>query len=208
MKPVRAALMIAAAVALTACAAPNVVATRGASSNGPLLGQEGSGPVAPLARSYHVTAVNVTVPETLTVSEANSYKPRADIVWREDPTGDRYSQVDKIITDAVTEAVAGMNGRRDVTLEIVVTRFHALTELTRFSAPPGLATHDVKMTLAVLDSKTGEVIEPARPIGFEIEAHTSGQAMADIAQGITQKMNITSAVVTLIQNELATPPTA
>lgn len=34
--------------------------------------------------SWRVEAVRVNVPDTLTVSEANLYLPKSDIVWRED----------------------------------------------------------------------------------------------------------------------------
>lgn len=34
-----------------------------------------------------ITAINVNVPQSLKVSEANRYYPSSDIVWREDPLG-------------------------------------------------------------------------------------------------------------------------
>ena len=49
---------------------------------------------------YNVTDVVVDVPAELTVSEANRFLPGSDIVWREDPMGDRKAQV-KVIMEKV-----------------------------------------------------------------------------------------------------------
>ena len=50
---------------------------------------------------WQVTEITVIVPETLSVSEANSIKPRADIVWREDPLGNRHAQVQAVVQEAM-----------------------------------------------------------------------------------------------------------
>ncbi|MGR3344325.1 MAG: DUF6778 family protein, partial [Paracoccaceae bacterium] len=52
----------------------------------------------------------MVVPETLRVSERNSYKPIADIVWCEDPFGDRHDQVKAIFEEGITRAVASFSG--------------------------------------------------------------------------------------------------
>ena len=44
------------------------------------------------SKGWHVVAVDVSVPDKLTVSEEHTYEPKADIVWREDPIGDRHPQ--------------------------------------------------------------------------------------------------------------------
>lgn len=197
----RAAAALMLALGLGACAQVGEV-TRAS----PLMPLIGGGDDAPanvaLSRDYEVVAVEVAVPTSLVVGEGNSYKPRGDIVWREDGPGDRHAQVDGLVTEALTGAVAGLDGARKVRLEVVVTRFHALSEKARFSAPSGLATHDVQMTMAVLDAATGAVIEPARPVGFKIEAHTSDDAIADMARGITQRSRITEALVGMVRREL------
>lgn len=201
MRPTRVALALVVAFGLGACAGGGDV-TR-ASPFQSLIGPAG-GAAAPMAlsRDYRVVAVDVTVPDSLTVSEENSYKPRADIVWREDPRGDRRAQVDLLVTDALTGAVKGLNGARKVRLDFVVTRFHALTEKARFSAPSGLGSHEVYLTMAVRDAATGDVIEPARAVGFKIEAHTSEDAIADMAQGITQRSRISEALADMVRREL------
>ena len=47
------------------------------------------------------------MPRSLKVSEANTFKPRADIVWRGEALGDRYQQVEAIFADAMTAASRG-----------------------------------------------------------------------------------------------------
>jgi len=84
------------------------------------------------ARSWRVVDVDVRVPRSLTVSEANTYAPDADIVWRGDPPGDRYKQVDAILTEAIRRGSAGLRGKRPVRIVATVKQFHALTEKARY----------------------------------------------------------------------------
>ncbi|MCI2398222.1 DUF6778 family protein [Aliiroseovarius subalbicans] len=202
MKSVRAFLVFASTViGLSACSNGDLV-SRADAPNAPIL-VAAPADVAPVVlRDYTVTEVDIIVPKTLKVSEANRFFPNADIVWREDPLGDRYSQVEAVITEAITQGVAGMDGTREVKVQLELTRFHALTEKTRFGAPQGSATHDIKMLLTVLDAQTGAVIEATRPFEIEFEAHTNQFALADIAQGITQRKRITEKLAQLIQSEL------
>jgi hypothetical protein len=80
------------------------------------------------ARTGISTTLIVSVPRSLSVSEAHGIKPRADIVWREDPPGDRYVQVEGIMRDALTPTLSTMQGEVPVQVVIEVTRFHALSE--------------------------------------------------------------------------------
>ena len=62
---------------------------------------------------YDVVAVNVDVPKTLKVSEANMYYPVADIVWRGEPRGDRHAQVKAIFQEAFAAGTKDLvQGRR------------------------------------------------------------------------------------------------
>ena len=56
------------------------------------------------ASSWRVADVRVSVPDSLTVSEENILLPAADIVWQEEPKGDRRAQVDAIMTAAIKRA--------------------------------------------------------------------------------------------------------
>jgi len=168
----------------------------------PLLsGITGDHAPVPLNPSYKVTEIEVTVPRELTVSEANGIKPKVDILWQEDPLGDRYAQVDTLLTEALEKGVAGMSGSRAVKLEMVVTRFHALTKRTRYSFG---GEHEIWMIMAVKDAKTGELLEPGRLIGFDLGV-SADEALAHEAQGIYQRDEITAAVKDLIRYELMRP---
>ncbi|MEJ1991543.1 MAG: hypothetical protein P8X50_07450 [Maritimibacter sp.] len=226
MKPIRAVILLGAMVSLTACGAvdglvsrsmsPNAAllngqvirgedgqVTRSASASAALLGATASdAPGGMLQASYNVVAVNVEVPESLYVSEANGYKPRADIVWRGDPAGNRYEQVDTIVTNAFEQGVSALHGDRDVVIDVELSRFHALTQRTRYTFG---GEHEVWMNMTVRDAKTGEVIEPARRIGFNLPAAGGEQAVVNEQAGLTQKVVISNALEQLIQQELTRP---
>ncbi|OIP82252.1 MAG: hypothetical protein AUK37_09405 [Rhodobacterales bacterium CG2_30_65_12] len=195
------AILVSGAL-LAGCAGGGGFVSRNAQANTPLFGSKSGADVsAPLNPSYRVTEVDVTVPPELTVSEANGIKPRADILWQEEPLGDRYAQVDAILTDAIKQGVAGMDGPRAVKIEAVVTRFHALTKRTRYTYG---GDHEIWMVMSVRDAETGELLEPGRLVGFDSWV-SSEQALADEAQGIFQRDEITALVSDMIRNDLTQP---
>jgi len=151
--------------------------------------------------SLHVVEVNVTVPETLTVSEANRFLPRGDIVWREDPIGNRYQQVKTIMTDALTQGVAGFDGERAVALDVVVTKFHALTEKARYTVG---GVHAIQFHLTIRDAVSGEMIS-TRHIKADFDGLGGKAARAAEARGITQKVRINQHLSHVIQQELGKP---
>ena len=68
-------------------------------------------PLGPDAtRAWRLAEVRVSVPNSLTVSEAETLLPNADIVWREDPAGDRHAQVATIMKNAITQGAQGLRG--------------------------------------------------------------------------------------------------
>lgn len=199
MKSLQITLISAALLGLTACTTPGLVSRAAAPSTGLLTAEGGS--IAPPA--YQISAVNVTVPYTLKVSEANSYKPVADIVWREDPLGDRYTQVDAIVTDAILAGVSHMQGGREVILNIEITRFHALTERTRYSVG---GVHDIHFIMDIVDAETGIMIEEGRHVETELKAFGGLAALSAEARGQTQKVRITAHLGQVIRHELAQQP--
>lgn len=163
-------------------------------------------PVPPeAAAAWRLAEVRVDVPKSLTVSEAKTLLPKADIVWREDPLGDRHAQVGKIIETAVLRGAQGLKGERPVILDITVTRFHALTfEAEQASSDWGV--HNVDLTARILDAKTGAVILPATPIRAETPAF-SGARMKELRrQGQSQKSIITNHVAATIAGWLGLGP--
>lgn len=147
-------------------------------------------PVPPdLARGWRLAGVRVSVPQTLTVSEAKKLLPNADIVWREDPPGDRHAQVGKIIQTAVQSGAQGLRGPRPVIIEVTVTRFHALTFEAELSANDW-GVHNIDFTARVLDAGSGAVLLPATAIRAEFPA-LSGTRMSEArSRGVPQKSMI------------------
>jgi len=156
-----------------------------------------------VAKGWHVAAVDVTVPRSLSVSEANSYAPNADIVWREMPYGDRYDQVDAILTTAATRGASGLTGAREVRLVITVQQFHALSEKTRALLQHS-GVHDINFIAQVFDAETNLPLSPADPIQADLIAYVGDQAVAAEQQGQTQKVRITDHVAAVIAGWLGT----
>lgn len=143
---------------------------------------------APALRDYNVTGLNVTVPDSLVVSEANAYYPGADIVWRGDPLGNRYEQVEAIFDTAFTAGLSGVEGSRDVLVDVEVQRFHALTEKARYTVG---GVHSITFFVTVLDEETGTIIEGPRRIKADLNALGGQTALDAERRGETQKVRIT-----------------
>ncbi len=146
-----------------------------------------------VSKGWNVVAVEVTVPDTLTVSEDNAYAPNADIVWREDPFGNRHEQVDAIITNAAKRGASGLHGTRAVKLLITVQQFHALSEKAR-ALLNNSGVHDITLTAQVVDANTNAPLSPPDLIKADLVAFVGDQAIAAEKQGLTQKVRITSHV--------------
>jgi hypothetical protein len=163
-------------------------------------------PLSPeVTKSWRLAEVRVDVPKTLKVSEAKTYLPDADIVWREDPLGDRYAQVEAILKNAITRGASGLRGSRPVIIDVVVQRFHALT----FEAELNLendGVHNINFFARVLDAKTGEVLVPETLIKAESIALSGAEMRAARAKGMTQKSMITAHVANTIAGWLGVGP--
>lgn len=150
-----------------------------------------------MSRSWRVSNVAVVVPETLSVSEEATLVPNADIVWREDPEGDRRAQVATIMREAVQRGASGLRGRRAVVLQIQVTRFHALT----FEAEKRLSNsgvHNIDFFATVRDARSGAVLAGPEFIEAATPAFSGQQAVDARARGLTQKRVISDHVAATI----------
>lgn len=149
-------------------------------------------PIPPdVSRGWRVVDVAVSVPETLSVSEAKALLPEADIVWREDPAGDRRVQVAKIVKAAATDASRGLRGPRRVRLEITVVRFHALT----FEAETRLqrsGVHNLDFIAQVTDASSGAVLAGPTAIVAALPALSGDDMVAARKRGETQKSQISA----------------
>lgn len=153
----------------------------------------------PAATSYNVVDVRVEVPRSLRVSEANLIYPIADIVWREDPLGDRYEQVETILANAVAQGAEAFNTGQDVILLLEVSRFHSLTQRARYSFG---GDHSIKFDFTVLDAATGFALTEPKRIDASFDAYGGEVAIEAEANGLTQKVRITQHVAGVIAQEL------
>jgi hypothetical protein len=147
-----------------------------------------------------VTAINVNVPRSLSVSEANSYYPKGDIVWRGDPIGDRHAQIAQIIDTAFHAGTANMSGATGVILDVEVVRFHSVSEKTRYSVG---GVHNMVFKLTVRRASTGAALGPARLIEANLPALGGRAAIEADRSGQTQKVRVTDYLSQTIRHELA-----
>lgn len=155
-----------------------------------------------LPQAMRVTKINVSVPRTLQVSEANSYYPRADIVWRGDPIGDRYVQIQSIFENAFAQGTKDMAGATDVTLDVEIVRFHSVSEKTRYTVG---GVHNMEFRLTVRSAASGLALAPARNIEANLPAFGGRQAIEAERRGQTQKVRVTGYLAQVIRKELENP---
>jgi len=161
---------------------------------------------AQMARSWHVVGVDVTVPEKLTVSEEHSFEPKADIMWREDPIGDRRAQVAVIMKAAIAKGAAPLHGPRAVRLQVTMKRFHALTLEAESVNISGVGVHNVEFDIAVVDARTGAVLVPAISMDASLPALTGVEMINARLKGQSQKSQITAHVAATIAGWLGVGP--
>ena len=148
---------------------------------------------------YNVKRVTVQVPRSLTVSEENTYKPAADIVWHGEAAGNRFAQVEKLTRDGITAGTGAFRTGRAVTLDVQVARFHALTQKTRDSFG---GKHELIYALTLRDAATGEVLREIPRVNATVRAAGGAAAQAEEAVGRTQAVVIREALAASIQKEL------
>jgi hypothetical protein len=150
--------------------------------------------------TMRVTEINVLVPQTLKVSERNSYYPGGDIVWRGDAIGNRHQQVKAVFDTALSQGTAQMDGIVPVRLDIRVDRFHALTEKARYTIG---GVHSIVFVLQIRDLSTGLALGEPRLVKADLDAFGGQQALRAEARGQTQKVRITNHLAEVICQELS-----
>lgn len=186
------------ALGLTACST-----TATSTRDLPPGGAAGGPAQTPKPLSLDVRQVRVLVPETLVVSEANLFYPGGDIVWREDPVGDRHVQVRAIFDRAMRQGIAAMPaGTVPVLLDVQVTRFHALSEKARYTVG---GVHALQFYYVLRNPETGEAYGAPKFVKADFKALGGMAAIEAERQGITQKKRITEHLAQVIQNELNDP---
>lgn len=207
MQTVKLITALALGASLAACATVPDIATRNAPFE---LALSANVPSAQPARALQpaiqqqapmrVTDVKVNVPKSLTVSEANTYYPNAQIVWRGDPIGNRHMQVAQIFDTAARAGTVDLTGGTGVVLDVEVIRFHSVTERTRYSVG---GVHNMMFNLTVRRASTGEALAPTRLIEANLPALAGRVAVEADRNGQTQKMRVTNFLSEAIRQELA-----
>ncbi len=157
---------------------------------------------AALAPRFSVVDYEITVPEDLRVSEANLYYPVTDIVWRGDPYGNRKEQVARIFETGLKRAMPQLEGGRPVRIEIVVNRFHSLTQKTRYSVG---GVHSIGFFVTLRDPQTGAVLVERHKVKADLNAYGGMRAIAAEAQGLDMKERIQRHLARVIAAELSMP---
>ena len=167
---------------------------------------DGRAPVVQAALAdarFSVSSVDIVVPETLVISEANKFYPRADIVWRGEPQGDRLAQIKSILEESFAVGTADLKTGPKATLSVKLERFHALTEKARYSVG---GVHDIVFVLTVLDGQSGAILEGPRRVEIAIKAAGGDVAIAEDVAGRTQRVVIVEGISEAIRRELAGQP--
>lgn len=184
---------------------PQGALTSGGTSSAPTTPAANASGQIVLKSQYTVAAINVIVPRSLKSSEANTFLPIADIVWRGEAPGDRHTQVATIFQEAMATGTAGMIAGRQVVLDIEVTRFHCVTEKTRFTIG---GVHSMHFLLTVRDAATGEIVQPQRLVVADVKAAGGSAALAEDYAGLTQRVVVEQRLAEVIRRELSAPVAA
>lgn len=196
--------MLAVVTGLSACAGggPDVMRSDRSqmtlATQGPETGLRDVRPV--LMAQYDVVDIRIAVPGSLKVSEANMFYPVADIVWRGEPMGNRHAQVAAIFREAMDRGTGTMTSGRRVVVDVEVTRFHSVTEKTRYTVG---GTHSMRFTLTVRDAQTGAVIDGPRVVVADARAAGGKQAVAEELAGRTQRVVVVERLADAIRTELS-----
>ncbi|MBL4813744.1 MAG: hypothetical protein JKX69_15625 [Rhodobacteraceae bacterium] len=178
-----------AAVALLAAGCTEV----GVSRNAPLpIAPIGVETAAPIVQNltFDLQSVQVVVPASLRVSESNSYYPtNVEIVWRGDPIGDRHAQIAEIFeTAGARAAAADTTGDVPVIAQIQLTRFHGVTERTRYSVG---GVYNMQFLITLRHAQTGDILVGPYPAVADLAAPGGNAAVQLDRIGQTEKVRVT-----------------
>ena len=205
MKRMKLVLLLVMGGLVSACANTSV-ATRNVPFEAPALPTAPVAPVETIAlvaplTDVRVENVTVRVPRSLSVSEANRYLPKADIVWRGDVIGDRHAQVAAIFDTAMRRGTEALDGSVPVAIDVKVLRFHALTEKARYTVG---GVHNINFELTIRNADTGALLTEPRLVRADLDGFGGKQALQAEARGLTQKVRITAHLAEVIRQELST----
>ena len=158
------------------------------------------------ARAWHVSQVQVTVPDALVVSESAELVPNGDIVWHGDPDGDRKAQVAKVLKDAITRGASGLHGARSVKILVTLEKFHALSTSAEALQMDNVGVHNINFQIEVVDASSNAVLVKPQEMDASLPALTGDIAARAAQEGKTEKVLIEDHVAATIAGWLGTGP--
>jgi hypothetical protein len=199
MKAFKTLLSVGLMLGLSACAQSG--ASRSTATDGMSLAtKEASVAVGQkVAIPLHVTDVVVKVPTSLRVSEADTWYPLADVVWRGEARGNRLVQVQAIFEEAAARGTADLTSGVAVVAEVEVVRFHCLTEKTRNTIG---GTHAMEFKMTIRDAETGAVLDGPRLVNADVKAAGGSKAISEDYAGRTQRVVVIERLAQVLQDEL------
>ena len=159
---------------------------------------------AQVTKNWRVSSVNVVVSESLTVSNANTFAPDADIVWHGDTAGDRKQQVATIVEAGVKRGAASLRGGRSVQLVVALQQFHAVTPKSVARAPA--AVHNIRYTIQARDARSGVALTNPVQVAANLPALVGKTAADAAAKGQGQKQRITNHIARVTAGWLGVGP--
>lgn len=201
MKLFKMMTIVALSLGVAGCASISAVGNVDTvSRNAPLEAGQFTTEALTISRSYVIEDMFFSAPEDLSVSEANSYYPRADVVWRGDPIGDRVEQIRAIFATAADRNKDRMVGDVPVVIDVQLVRFHGVTERTRFSIG---GVYNIVFDMQVRHAETGEVIEQSRRVMADLSAPGGVAALLQEQRGQTEKVRVTDFLTQVFKDELS-----
>ena len=159
---------------------------------------------AQVSKTWHVHNIRVTVPDSLTVSNNNTFAPNADIVWHGEPQGNRRAQVSAILREGISRGTRGLRGPRGVDISVSLRHFHAVTPAAVARAPG--AVHNISYVAQVFDNATGKAVTEPEVISADLEAYVGDAAVIAAIQGQTQRVRIVDHLTRVTRGWLGTGP--
>ena len=157
-----------------------------------------------VSQDWRVETIVSVVPESLTVSDSNTYAPSGDIVWWGEPFGDRREQVARIFDEGIAAGTADLNGDRPVRITATVERFHAVTPAAVAAAPA--AVHNIRYRIQVFDVATSLPLTANVPITADLEAYVGAAAMASAIRGEDQRVRIVNHIAEVTRGWIGSGP--
>ncbi len=157
-----------------------------------------------ITKSWKLKNVIAVAPQELTVSNADTFAPNADIVWHGEPYGDRRAQVARIVDEGITLGANELKGDREVSIAASLSQFHAVTPLSVARAPS--AVHNIAYRIQIFDEATGAPLTKPQVISADLEAYVGSAAIAAAVEGNSQRVRIVRHIANVTRGWLGFGP--